>query len=449
MRSVRSGRVHGGPGRCDCEASLMLKLAAKLACDRIAAEGKLVGGLRWSGKVQLDGIANASYGKVPDSLRDTERRGTRRTGAGASHCGEGCDKRSAVWEFGTVAKGAVVKQGHENEASIWRESGRENRGGRRSLRSFQGNLRVVDIWVILLASFRPAATSVYRAAICQPGGRVLGAFVETVEGSISVPPLQAEGEALKKGRSSAELVGDSAVAGELDNAIKNRTKAEGGDVAVSATAAESSIENKRIGDRIKYLRQRKRMGLVELGKHTGLSASFLSQLETGRVVPTLRNLARIAMVFSKDLSYFFEPERPELFRILRSGERQRLPQTGAQEPGYYFESLGQVPSDQPIAPYVAEFLPSSGGRLAKAHQHTGNEFLYVLDGRLQLAHDGKVEELEGGDAVFFNAEAVHSYESRGDKSCTALILTMPEALRGAHSGAKVPLAPKGNTVVKK
>ena len=40
------------------------------------------------------------------------------------------------------------------------------------------------------------------------------------------------------------------------------------------------------------------MGLVELGRHTGLSASFLSQLETGRVVPTLRNLARVAMVFT-------------------------------------------------------------------------------------------------------------------------------------------------------
>ena len=66
------------------------------------------------------------------------------------------------------------------------------------------------------------------------------------------------------------------------------------------------------------------MGLVELGRHTGLSASFLSQLETGRVVPTLRNLARVAMVFSKDLSYFFETEPHTLFRIHRKKERVRL-----------------------------------------------------------------------------------------------------------------------------
>ena len=51
------------------------------------------------------------------------------------------------------------------------------------------------------------------------------------------------------------------------------------------------------------------MGLVELGQRTGLSASFLSQLETGRVIPTIRNLAKIALVFEKDLAYFFRQER--------------------------------------------------------------------------------------------------------------------------------------------
>ena len=67
---------------------------------------------------------------------------------------------------------------------------------------------------------------------------------------------------------------------------------------VDGESAEAFIAEKRIGERIKHLRLKKSMGLVELGRHTGLSASFLSQLETGRVVPTLRNLARIAMVCS-------------------------------------------------------------------------------------------------------------------------------------------------------
>ena len=189
------------------------------------------------------------------------------------------------------------------------------------------------------------------------------------------------------------------------------------DTGVTSAEAEQCIEAKRIGERIKYLRQRKQMGLVELGRHTGLSASFLSQLETGRVVPTLRNLARIAMVFSKDMSYFFEPEKPELFRVVRAEERQRLPQTGADEPGYFFEALGAVPMDKRITPYIAEFLPRTEGRAPRSHQHAGTEFLYILSGCLKLAHDGQEDTFEEGDAVYFQANVLHSYECVGEGKC--------------------------------
>jgi transcriptional regulator with XRE-family HTH domain len=209
--------------------------------------------------------------------------------------------------------------------------------------------------------------------------------------------------------------------------------------SVTPEAAEAFIEDKRIGDRIKYLRQRKGMGLVELGRHTGLSASFLSQLETGRVVPTLRNLARIAMVFSKDMSYFFEPERPELFRVVRAADRQRMPQTGADEPAYFFESLGQVPGSVSIAPYVAEFLPEEAGRTPREHQHVGAEFLYVLDGKLEIRHQGRTEPIDAGDAVYFHADATHSYRTIGADPCRALIITMPEVPRGMHTGNRVPV----------
>src|SRR6476660_10343633 len=117
-------------------------------------------------------------------------------------------------------------------------------------------------------------------------------------------------------------------------------------VEVDSASAEAFISEKRIGERIKRLRLKKSMGLVELGKHTGLSASFLSQLETCRVIPTLRNLARIAMVFSKDLSYFFESEPNSIFRVHRRKDRVRLPQTGVEQPSYYFESLGYMVPDR-------------------------------------------------------------------------------------------------------
>ena len=206
---------------------------------------------------------------------------------------------------------------------------------------------------------------------------------------------------------------------------------------IDGEAAETFIAEKRIGERIKYLRLRKSMGLVELGRHTGLSASFLSQLETGRVVPTLRNLARIAMVFSKDLSYFFDPEPMTLFRVHRAKDRVRLPQSGVTDPSYFFESLGYLVPDRQLDPYFAEFLPKKGDREARAHQHTGCEFLYLLTGNLDVQHGEVTHHVEAGDAIYFDATTIHSYMCAGDVPATALIVTLQQGavpVAGRQSG---------------
>src|SRR5271157_4390570 len=191
--------------------------------------------------------------------------------------------------------------------------------------------------------------------------------------------------------------------------------------------AERFIAEKHIGDRIRRLRLKKSMGLVELGRHTGLSASFLSQLETGRVVPTLRNLARIAMVFSKDLSYFFEAEPQSMFRVHRRKDRVRLPQTGVEPPGYFFESLGYMVPDRHMDPYFAEFVPLDKSAESKAHVHPGFEFLYVMSGELELRHGDQSCVLAAGDGVYFDASTPHSYRCTSAKSSEALIVTMHQA----------------------
>jgi transcriptional regulator with XRE-family HTH domain len=197
---------------------------------------------------------------------------------------------------------------------------------------------------------------------------------------------------------------------------------------VDDETTERFIAEKHIGERIKRLRLKKSMGLVELGKHTGLSASFLSQLETGRVVPTLRNLARVAMVFSKDLSYFFETDPQSIFRVHRRKERVRLPQTGVESPSYYFESLGYMVPDRHMDPYFAEFVPQTQTTDSKPHMHPGFEFLYVLDGQLALQHGEHQATLEQGDAVYFDSSTAHSYVCPGPKSASALIVTMHQPL---------------------
>ena len=197
---------------------------------------------------------------------------------------------------------------------------------------------------------------------------------------------------------------------------------------VDPAAAEQLLASSHLGQRIKRLRLKRSMGLMELGKLTGLSASFLSQLETGRVVPTLRNLARIAMVFSKDLSYFFDPEPQTLFRLHRRDERVRLPQTGADDPAYYFESLGYLVPDRQLDPYYAEFLPEKEGRVLRAHQHAGCEFLYLLAGRLDVRHGETTHHVEAGDSIYFDANTIHSYVCTSKEPATAVIVTLQHPL---------------------
>jgi len=192
---------------------------------------------------------------------------------------------------------------------------------------------------------------------------------------------------------------------------------------IDPQSAESFIGEKKIGERIKRLRLKKSMGLVEMGKHTGLSASFLSQLETGRVVPTLRNLARIAMVFSKDLSYFFDPEPHTLFRVHKKTERVRLPQTGVNDPTYFFESLGYLVPDRTLDPYFAEFVPLKKTVEVRSHVHPGFEFLYVLSGEMDIRHGSQTYTLEPGDSVYFDASTPHSYRCAGTEKSTVIIVT--------------------------
>src|ERR687894_303953 len=81
-----------------------------------------------------------------------------------------------------------------------------------------------------------------------------------------------------------------------------------------------------IGAKVRALRLKKKMGLVELGQHTGLSPALLSKIERGRLFPTLPTLLRIALVFSVGLEYFFAGAREKpLVAVSRKGDRVALP----------------------------------------------------------------------------------------------------------------------------
>lgn len=187
---------------------------------------------------------------------------------------------------------------------------------------------------------------------------------------------------------------------------------------------KETLDRYHVGDKLKHLRLRRKMGLVELGRHTGLSAALLSKLEHGKLYPTLPTLSRIALVFSVGLDHFFNDEREKrTFALARKRDRLRFPQWPEIEPcAFDFESLDFPATDRKFNAYLAEFHSVPVEKIY-IHQHAGVEFIYVVAGKLGLQVGASHEILDAGDSLYFDAQLPHGYSRVGLKPCSAIVIT--------------------------
>lgn len=179
-----------------------------------------------------------------------------------------------------------------------------------------------------------------------------------------------------------------------------------------------------LGRKLKQLRLRKKIALVDLGKHTGLSASMLSQLENGKLIPTLPTLARIAMVFDVGVDHFFvDRRRKRTFAVTRSDERIRFPERpDSPKPSYFFECLAFAAQEKSMQGYLAEFPKLTPSEVTE-HFHEGAELIHVIEGVLDLHYQEETHTLRAGDSVYFDAAEPHSYCGVSKTPARAIIVT--------------------------
>jgi len=203
--------------------------------------------------------------------------------------------------------------------------------------------------------------------------------------------------------------------------------------------AQWFLEPYCIGQKLRALRNQKRMTLSRLAAETGLSTTLLSKLETDRMVPTLPTLATINKVYGVGLGYFFaEPARHAL-SITRKAHLQGagrsvetvkvMPLNPAHDdPGTPSAVRDEASPSRPRVRPVAQMMefPAGGAATPIESFHEANGVIYVLEGRLQLSAGGMLEVLETGDCACLESDMAFAWSAVGKHRCRVLAVLTRE-----------------------
>jgi transcriptional regulator with XRE-family HTH domain len=185
----------------------------------------------------------------------------------------------------------------------------------------------------------------------------------------------------------------------------------------------TAIEGLKIGRAVKEFRHKKQITLQDLAARTGIPKSVLAEIENGDVVPPVATLLKLAKAFNVGMASFFEEEAAGTkISVTRSGERIRIkrrPHHHEGEVDYIYESLETHKADKHMEPLLVDFQPLDTGNMIFTN-HEGEEFVFVLEGRLEFRTDDRVEILEPGDTIYFESDINHSFRSLDDKPARAI-----------------------------
>ncbi len=163
-----------------------------------------------------------------------------------------------------------------------------------------------------------------------------------------------------------------------------------------------------IGKKLKNTRLRNDMTIQELAQKSKVSSNMISRIERGLTIPSVEILMKLADAFGMSINYFVE--EAEKGTVVVPTRR------GSGEPSFFFEDKHQInslthgirdPSFTVFSDTLEEGVSSGEGGMV----HTGEEFAYVLKGRMQFVIDGDPHILEEGDSIVFKASLPHRWEN--------------------------------------
>jgi len=180
---------------------------------------------------------------------------------------------------------------------------------------------------------------------------------------------------------------------------------------------ERDVEEIHVGEKVKALREKKGLSLKELADLTGFSTALLSQMENHLVSPSLGTMIKLAKALGIQVGDFLGETEGEPFAIVRKDERKTVSRFASKEGvkyGYSYESLGFEKKNRHMEPFIVTLEPATI-KTSKTSVHDGEEFIFVLEGQMEVILGNHTDVLYPGDSIYYDSNIPHRVQCHQDR----------------------------------
>jgi transcriptional regulator with XRE-family HTH domain len=175
-----------------------------------------------------------------------------------------------------------------------------------------------------------------------------------------------------------------------------------------------------IGKKIRALRKEQRMTLQQLGHSSGLTASYISQIERDQGSPSIASLKKIAAAFNVRIVDFFVGGSEEEPIVMAPGERVPVSLKGWKAE---IQQLVKSVSNKRMQPFYTVIEPGGGSKTP--YSHVGEEFGIVLDGTLTLTVGEVTASVPQGHSFYYSSLIPHSWTNKGNAATVVVWVVSP------------------------
>jgi len=171
-----------------------------------------------------------------------------------------------------------------------------------------------------------------------------------------------------------------------------------------------------VGERVKAVREGRNLSLQDISQRTDLDVSLLEQIESGSVAPPLGVVIKLAKALNLKMGYFISGEEDRAFTIVRKSDRKVVSRYDSKKGEYYgygYESLAPHKKNRHMEPFLVSLDPAETEE--ERSTHDGQEFIYVLEGAMEVRLGEEIHILEPGDSIYYDSTVPHLVKCHGDK----------------------------------